>query len=425
MSETVLVIGGGAREHALVWKLSQSPRKPKIICAPGNPGIAPIAECANIGAEDLPSLLAFAKSMRPDLTIVGPDNPLAKGIVDMFQHVGLKIFGPNQKAAQFEASKCFAKDFCLRHDIPTARCATFTNADEALGFSASLPYPQVIKADGLALGKGVIIAQNAAEVRTAVDDMMIKRIFGGAGEKILIEEFMEGLEVSAHAFLDGKNYRMMPLAQDHKRIGENNTGPNTGGMGTYSPVPFADASAEKLIAERIFDRFMAGCVAEEIDFKGVLFPGIMLTDRGPYVIEFNARFGDPETQSLMRRLDSDLLEIILACTQGSLSSQSIQWKDECAATIVLASEGYPGVYKKGLPITGIAEAEKNAAVKVFHAGTKLKEGVLVNSGGRVLSVSATGPSLPQALQTAYAAAEKISFEGKCLRRDIGFQSLSR
>lgn len=424
MSQKIFIIGGGGREHALCWKVAQSPLVGKILCAPGNPGIAQIAEIRPVGLEDLPGLLALAREFQPDLTIVGPDNPLALGIVDLFTAEGFKTFGPDKRGAQFEASKVFTKEFCLRHGIPTARSESFTSVEAALECSRGWDYPQVIKADGLALGKGVVIAQNAGEAQGAIHDMMVRKIFGASGEKILIEEFLTGPEVSAHAFVDGQTYAMMPVAQDHKRVGDGDTGPNTGGMGTYSPVPFADEKIAAQIAREVFDRFMEGCRKDGILFKGILFPGLILTPDGPKVLEFNTRFGDPETQSLMRRLDSDLVALCHACVDGTLRGMDIRWSAQTALCLVVASEGYPGSYTKGHEITGIADADAMPGVKVFHAGTALKDGAVVNAGGRVLGVTALADDLPVARQNAYEAAEKIKFQGAFHRGDIAAKGLA-
>jgi len=423
MSQKIFVIGGGGREHALCWKIARSPLVGSILCAPGNPGIAQIAQTRAVSPEDLSALLELAREFQPDLTIVGPDNPLALGIVDLFTANGFKTFGPNQKAAQFEASKVFTKEFCLRHHIPTARSEQFTDVTKALACSRDWPFPQVIKADGLALGKGVIIAQNAAEAEAAIDDMLVKKVFGAAGEKILIEEFLTGPEISAHAFVDGKTFAMMPIAQDHKRVGEGDTGLNTGGMGTFSPVPFASDADIAQIAEEVFERFMEGCRKENIDYRGILFPGLILTTDGPKVLEFNARFGDPETQSYMRRMESDLVEVCHACVDGTLAGQEIRWNTQTAICVVVASGGYPGNYQKNSPITGLDHASEMPGVVVFHAGTSLKDGAVINSGGRVLGVTALEDSLPAARQRAYAAVDQIHFSGAFCRRDIAAKGL--
>ncbi len=424
MSQKIFIIGGGGREHALCWKVAQSKLAGEILCAPGNPGMAQIARTAPVSAEDLPGLLQIARDYQPDLTIVGPDNPLALGIVDLFLENGFKTFGPNQKAAQFEASKVFTKEFCLRHNIPTAQSEQFTDAGKAREYSRKLPFPQVIKADGLALGKGVVIAQNASEAEAAIDDMMVKKVFGASGETILIEEFLTGPEVSAHAFVDGQSFAMMPIAQDHKRVGEGDTGLNTGGMGTYSPVPFADETAVKQIAREVFERFMEGCRKENIDYRGILFPGLIMTPSGPKVLEFNARFGDPETQSYMRRLDSDLVEICHACVDGQLCGQDIRWSDKTAICVVVASGGYPGAYQKGFEITGLDTAAQIAGVKVFHAGTASQDGKIVNTGGRVLGVTVLADTLAEAQKTAYQAVDKIHFHGAFCRRDIADKGIA-
>ncbi|MDZ4815163.1 MAG: phosphoribosylamine--glycine ligase [Verrucomicrobiota bacterium] len=422
MTKKIMVIGGGGREHALVWKLSQE-KGSTILCCPGNPGIATLATCENISAEDLPGLLEKATSWKPDLVVVGPDNPLALGIVDIFTSKGFRIFGPTQKAAQFESSKVFTKDFLIRHGIPTARSEQFTDYVKALQYSQKLSYPQVIKADGLALGKGVVIAQNGSEATHALYQMMEKKIFGVSGEKVLIEEFLLGEEVSAHAFVDGKTFRMMPIAQDHKRVGDGDVGPNTGGMGTYSPVTAATQEICEQIEERVFKKFMEGCKKDGIEFKGILFPGLMLTHDGPKVLEFNARFGDPETQVLMQRLDSDLSPILEACIDSKVEEAEIKWKSDAALCVVIASGGYPGVCEKGNKISRLPIANEVLGVTVFHAGTSMKDGETVNTGGRVLGVTATHSSLESAQSNAYLAVSKINFTGMLFRKDIGWRSL--
>lgn len=427
----VLVIGGGGREHALVWKLAQSPHVTALYCAPGNAGIAqePLrarpdtARCIPIGAEDLPALLQWATENRPDLTVVGPDNPLALGLVDLFQSHGLRVWGPTRSAAQFEASKIFSQQFMERHGIPTARARTFTDPAAAVQFAESLGGRCAVKADGLALGKGVRVCHNPAEAQTAIHDLMVKRVLGSAGERIVIQELLEGIEISLHALCDGRTALPFPTAQDHKRLGEGNTGPNTGGMGTYCPTPFLNPAELAAAYDRILRPWQEGCRAEGILFRGVLYPGIMLTREGPRVLEFNVRFGDPEAQVYLTRLENDLFELLMAATEDQLASHTLRWSDQTTVCIVMASAGYPGDYKKGCPIHGLDQAEQIPGVKVFHAGTARDNGRLVTRGGRVLGVTARGPDLPTALRTAYRAVDLIHFEGAQYRRDIAFQAL--
>jgi phosphoribosylamine--glycine ligase len=428
----LLVIGSGGREHALVWKLAQSPHVSRLWCAPGNAGIAlerlakngaPV-ECVPLGAEDLPALLGFAREQRPDLVVVGPDNPLALGIVDLFQEHGLRIWGPNRRAAQFEASKVFSQQFMQRHGIPTAAAGMFDDAAAARRFCATLGGRCVVKADGLALGKGVLVCANQAEAERAVDEILVHRAFGAAGARVVIQEYLEGVEVSLHALCDGRSARLFPTAQDHKRALDGDQGPNTGGMGTYSPTPFLSEAQLADIGRTILDPWLRGCAAEDIDFRGILYPGIMLTPTGPKVLEFNARFGDPETQVYLTRLQSDLVELLEASLNGTLHRTDIHWSPLASVCVVMASGGYPGSYAKGKPITGIADADALPQTKVFHAGTALKDGQLVTNGGRVLGVTALGKDVKAAQAAAYAAVEKIRFEGAHFRRDIAARALA-
>lgn len=415
----ILVIGSGGREHALLWKLAQSPRVTGLICAPGNAGTAELATNHPIAASDLPGLLALAKSEQVDLTLVGPDDPLAAGIVDLFQKEGLRVFGPVAAAARLESSKSFAKEFMIRHGIPTAGSATFSNPETALAHCANVSYPLVVKADGLALGKGVVIVQTQKEAESAIREIMIEKVFGEAGNIIVIEEFLTGPECSLHALIDGKNYLLFPDAKDHKRALEGDQGLNTGGMGTISPSGVVDAAMQQRLKQEVLEPFVKGLELDNLPFHGMLFPGLMMTPTGPKVLEFNCRFGDPETQSLMRRLKSDLLDLIEATIEGELSKVTPEWEDHAAVCIVLASGGYPGPIEKGREITGIEAAASAPDVVVFHAGTALKDGKVVTNGGRVLGVTALGANLEEARTKAYAAADKIAFEGKQLRRDIG------
>ena len=427
----ILVIGSGGRENALVWKLAQSPHVTQLWCAPGNAGIAqerlaknsaPV-ECVNLGAEDLPKLLAFAQEKEVELTVVGPDNPLALGIVDLFQKKGLRIWGPNQKAAQFESSKVFSQRFMEKYGVPTAKAGTFSVAGPAKAFAESLGGKCAVKADGLALGKGVLICASVAEANKAIDEILVSRAFGAAGAKIVIQEFLEGMEISLHAICDGKTAKLFPTSQDHKRALDGDQGLNTGGMGTYSPTPFLTDAQLADAAKKILDPFLRGCVTEGIDYRGILYPGIMLTKSGPKVLEFNARFGDPETQVYLPRLENDLVELLDTSVSGTLDKIELKWKAAASVCVVMASGGYPGSYAKGKPILGLAEAAKLPNTKVFHAGTALKDGRIVTSGGRVLGVTAWAKDLKSAQAAAYAAVEKIQFDGAHFRRDIAAKAL--
>ena len=409
----VLVLGSGGREHALVWKLAQSPRVTKLWCAPGNAGtegesLATGGTATNlaIAADDFPALLEFARREKPDLTVVGPDNLLALGVVDTFQAAGFTIWGPTQKAAQFESSKAFSQEFMLRHGIPTARSGTFDDPVAAKRFCAELGGRCAVKADGLALGKGVILTHTLAEAEQAVDEIMVQKSFGSAGSRIVIQELLTGMEISLHALCDGRTALLFPTSQDHKRALDNDEGLNTGGMGTYSPAPF-----------------LSDAELEAVDFRGLLYPGVMLTPDGPRVLEFNARFGDPETQVYLTRLENDLAELLLASAEGRLEGTQLRWKPESAVCVVMASGGYPGNIRKGLPIHGLAEAGSLPSTKVFHAGTALKDGVTVTNGGRVLGVTALGPTLQEARDRAYAAVHRICFEGVHVRSDIAAKGL--
>ena len=421
----VLLIGSGGREHALVWKLLQSPLAKKIYVAPGNGGTGTIAENVPIKATDIPALLSFAREKKIDLVVVGPDDPLALGIVDEFQNAGIPIFGPAKKAAELEASKAFAKSFMDAHGIPTARFKVFREfekADEYLK-GGEMKFPAVVKASGLALGKGVTIAHTYEEAETALHQAMIDRIFGPSGETVVIEEFLEGREISIHAISEGVTFKLFPTAQDHKRIFDGDQGPNTGGMGTIAPVPWITDANLKEIETKIVEPTLRGMNEEDRPFTGILYPGLMMTKNGPKVLEFNARFGDPETQSYMRLLKTDLVEIIQSCVEGKLKDRKIEWHPGYATCVVLASGGYPGNYEKGKKITGIEDAERIEGVCVFHAGTVYENGSYYTSGGRVLGVSAIGNTLKEALDKAYEGVKKINFEGMQYRKDIGARSL--
>ncbi len=422
----VLVIGSGGREHALVWKLAQSPHLKKMWCVPGNAGIAlePKCQLEPISADDLPGLLAFAQKNKPDLTVVGPDNPLALGVVDLFQKNGLRIWGPNQKAAQFESSKAFSQHFMEKYGIPTAQSGTFSEAKPARDFAVSLQGRCAVKADGLALGKGVLICSSVAEANAAIDEMLSGK-FGAAGKTVVIQELLEGMEISLHALCDGTTAKLFPTAQDHKRIGEGDTGLNTGGMGTYSPTPFLSESELANVGNKILGPWLKGCAAEGIDFRGILYPGVMLTKQGPKVLEFNARFGDPETQVYLTRLESDLLELLDASVNGTLSRMELRWRPGASVCVVMASAGYPGSYAKGKVIHGLAEVGALADTKVFHAGTATANGQVVTSGGRVLGVTSWGGTLAEAQAKAYQAVAKIEFDGAQVRRDIASKALPK
>ena len=418
----ILVLGSGGREHALVWKLRQSPRVTAVFCAPGNAGIAQLATCVPIKVTDHAALVQFAKDEHIGLTVVGPDDALAAGIVDLFQSHGLRIFGPTQSAAQLESSKVFAKEFMQRHGIPTARSGSFSDSAEAQRFCRGASYPLVVKADGLALGKGVIIAQTEAEAALAIREIMDERKFGDAGSRVLIEEFLTGEECSIHALVDGKNYLLFPSAQDHKRALDGDLGLNTGGMGTFSPASkLVTPEIEERIHREVLAPFIAGLAKDGLDYRGMLFPGLMITADGPMVLEFNCRFGDPETQVLLTRLDSDLVELLDATIDGALAGVHAKWKAESAVCVVLASGGYPGSYAGGKPITGLDQAADD--VTVFHAGTKLDGESTVTAGGRVLGVTALAGDLATAREKAYAAVGGIAFEGRQFRRDIAVKGL--
>ena len=415
----VLVVGGGGREHAICWKLAQSPEIEKLYCAPGNAGITKVAECVDISAEDIDGICAFAKDKGIDLAVIGPEVPLSMGIVDALEAVGVKAFGPNKKCAQLEASKSFTKAFLARHNIPTAKYSEYTSKEEIEKNIGIYGYPMVIKADGLAAGKGVVLAQNAEEAQKAIDDMMGNKIFGSAGDLVVVEECLKGIEASMLCFVDENTIYPMESAQDYKRIFDDDMGPNTGGMGSYSPSLIFTPELEDQITDQILLPTLAGFQEDGLDFKGVLFVGLMITKDGPKVIEFNNRFGDPETQSVLMRLDTDLYKIMDAVVNNRLSEQDIEWSDNRAVTIVLASEGYPGSYPKGREITGLDAADNADDLVIFHAGTKFDGDKVVTSGGRVLGASAIGKTHEEAREKAYKLAEKIHFEGAHYRKDIG------
>lgn len=414
----ILVVGSGGREHALVWKLAQSPKAEKIYCAPGNGGIAEYAECVDIGAMEFEKLAAFAKEKEIDLTVIGMDDPLCGGIVDVFEREGLRVFGPRKNAAILEGSKAFSKDLMKKYGIPTADYQVFTDPTEAEAYLETAKYPIVLKADGLALGKGVLICKTLQEAKDGVKTLMLDKQFGSAGDEIVVEEFLTGREVSVLSFVDGKTIRIMTSAQDHKRAKDGDQGLNTGGMGTFSPSPFYTPEVDAFCREHIYQKTVDAMRAEGREFKGIIFFGLMLTADGPRVLEYNARFGDPECQAVLSLLDSDLMDIFLACRNGTLDQVDVRWKDGASCCLVLASGGYPGSYGKGYPITGLEEAGQSAVV--FHAGTRLGEnGSVLTSGGRVLGVTATGPELNAAIDGAYAAASHIHFQDMFFRSDIG------
>jgi phosphoribosylamine--glycine ligase len=415
----VLVLGSGGREHALAWKIQQSHRVTDIFIAPGNAGTANLGKNTPIKLTDLPELLRFARNEKIDLTVVGPDDALAAGVVDLFQEAGLRIFGPTKAAARLESSKSFAKDFMARHGIPTPRFEAFDSSAEAKKALDQFGFPVAIKADGLALGKGVIIARNRSEAALAIEDMIDRGRFGEAGRQIVLEEFVSGRECSLHAFVDGNSYLLFPTAQDHKQLYDGNQGPNTGGMGTCSPSRWLNEDRLKEIEQTIMAPFMDGIQKDRLGFRGLLFPGLMLTTKGPQVLEFNCRFGDPETQVLLPRLKSDLVDLLEATIDGRLDETRIEWDSRAAVCVVMASAGYPGKYETGKRIVGLKEAEALKGVTVFHAGTRLSKNRVETAGGRVLGVTATAESLPAAKRRAYDAVEKIEFDGRYYRRDIG------
>jgi phosphoribosylamine--glycine ligase len=415
----ILIVGSGGREHALAWKLAQSPKVSKLYAAPGNAGTAAVGKNVALAADDIPGLVKFALENQIGLTVVGPDDSLAAGIADAFLAAGLRIFGPSAAAARLESSKTFAKDFMRRHGIPTAESREFTDSLEAYAWCRKASYPLVVKADGLALGKGVVIAQNPYEAAQAIHRSMDLGIFGESGRKVVIEEFLQGVECSIHALIDGTNYLLFPDARDHKRAYDGNQGPNTGGMGTISPSGTLDEALLQRVQTEVLERFVAGLQADGLLFKGMLFPGLMITADGPKVLEFNCRFGDPETQVLLRRLQSDLVDLLEATVDGLLEDVAPQWSESSAVCVIVASGGYPGSYAKGAPISGIADAEQSGDVVVFHAGTKESGGQVVTNGGRVLGVTALAKDFPSARQTAYRGVDAIAFDQMQYRRDIG------
>jgi phosphoribosylamine--glycine ligase len=421
----VLILGSGGREHALAWAVAGSGGVTEVVCAPGNGGIAQVARCVPVNLKDLDSMLSLAEAERPGLTIVGPELPLSLGIVDALQARGMRVFGPTRKAAMLETSKGFAKRFLQRHNIPTGNYAVCTNSAEVEKAVEMFHPPVVVKADGLAAGKGVIICQSLKEALDAAHGLFAGTLLGESERQVVVEEFLEGDEVSFLCLSDGRHVAPLVPAQDHKRIGEGDTGPNTGGMGVYSTDDLLDSAMRDWILRRIAEPTIQGMASEDVPFVGVLYCGLMMTARGPQVLEFNARFGDPETQAILLRLDSDVVEALEACVDGRLAESELRWTPGASACVVASSAGYPGSYKTGFPITGLAAAAQVPGVEVFYAGSALVDGKLLTSGGRVLAVSATGDTLQEALDRAYQAMGEIQFEGMYYRRDIGHRALSK
>ncbi len=419
----VLVIGGGGREHALVWKLSQSPKVDKIFCAPGNAGIAETAECLNIKADDIEGLLDFAKYERIDLTVVGPEIALTLGVVDRFQKEGLRIFGPEAAGAQLEGSKVFAKDFMRKYGLPTAEYKTFTSYLHAEEYVRLKGAPLVIKADGLAAGKGVIVCNSVDEAVDALRLIMKEKAFGSAGDRVIVEQCLKGEEASFMILTDGETVLPLATSQDHKQVFDSDEGPNTGGMGAYSPAPIVTEELRAEINKTVIDPLMKGLKRERINYRGVIYAGIMVCDGKPFVLEFNCRFGDPEAQPILMRFDSDLFDTLTAAADGKLKDISISWKNEPSICVVVSSGGYPGKYKKGIPINGLDSLKKREDLVVFHAGTGMKKGGFVTAGGRVLGVTALGSDIKTARLNAYAAIDKIHIDGMHYRKDIADKAI--
>ena len=415
----VLIVGSGGREHAIAYCVAKSEKADKIYCTPGNAGIAQIAECAPIGAMEFDKIVAFAKEKEVDLVIVGMDDPLVGGLVDELEAAGIRAFGPKKNAAILEGSKAFSKDLMKKYHIPTAAYENFTDPDKALAYLETAKFPIVLKADGLALGKGVLICQNLEEAKEGVKEIMLDKKFGTAGNEMVIEEFMTGREVSVLSFVDGNTIKTMTSAQDHKRAGDGDTGLNTGGMGTFSPSPFYTKEVEDFCNQYIYQATVDAMKAEGRPFKGIIFFGLMLTEDGPKVLEYNARFGDPEAQVVLPRMKNDIIEVVEACIDGTLDQIDLQFEDNAAVCVVLASEGYPVKYEKGLEITGLEEFEKHDGYYCFHAGTREEDGKLLTNGGRVLGITAKGKDLKEARANAYEATKLIQFENKYMRNDIG------
>ena len=415
----VLIVGGGGREHAIAYCVAKSSKVEKMYCAPGNAGIAELAECVPIGAMEFDKLVTFAKEKAIDLAIVGMDDPLVGGLIDEFEKAGIRAFGPRKNAAILEGSKAFSKDLMKKYDIPTAAYENFDNADEALAYLETAKFPIVLKADGLALGKGVLICNTLEEAKAGVKEIMLDKKFGASGNTMVVEEFMTGREVSVLSFVDGKTIKTMTSAQDHKRAKDGDQGLNTGGMGTFSPSPFYTKEVDEFCRKYVYQKTVDAMAAEGREFKGIIFFGLMLTEDGPKVLEYNARFGDPEAQVVLPRMKNDLIDVIEACIDGTLDQVDLQFEDNAAVCVVLASDGYPVAYEKGLPITGLDEFKKHDGYYCFHAGTKFDGDQIVTNGGRVLGVTAKGATLKEARANAYKATEWVKFDNKYMRRDIG------
>ncbi|HIS62634.1 MAG TPA: phosphoribosylamine--glycine ligase [Candidatus Scybalomonas excrementigallinarum] len=415
----VLIVGSGGREHAIAWKVSKSERVDKIYCAPGNAGIGQVAECVNIGAMEIEKLVAFAKEKAIDLTVIGMDDPLVAGIVDAFEAEGLRVFGPRKNAAILEGSKAFSKELMKKYNIPTASYETFTDPEKAIAYLETSKYPIVLKADGLALGKGVLICNTKEEAKQGVNTLMLEKQFGSAGDTIVIEEFMTGREVSVLAFSDGKTIQCMTSAQDHKRAKDGDQGLNTGGMGTFSPSPFYTEEVKTFCEKYVYQPTIDAMAKEGRPFVGVLFTGLMLTEDGPKVLEYNARFGDPEAQVVIPRMKNDIVDVFEACIDGTLESIDLQFEDNAAVCVVLASDGYPKHYEKGIPMSGFENFDGKEGYYCFHAGTKLEGEQIVTNGGRVVGITAKGNNLKEARANAYKATKWITFKNKYMRTDIG------
>ena len=416
----VLIVGSGGREHAIAWSVSKSPKVDKIYCAPGNAGIAELAECVDIGAMEFEKLADFAQEKEIDLTIIGMDDPLVGGVVDVFESRGLKVFGPRKNAAILEGSKAFSKDLMKKYNIPTAAYENFDDPEKALEYlRTEAKFPIVLKADGLALGKGVLICNTLEEAKAGVKEIMLDKKFGASGNTMVVEEFMTGREVSVLSFVDGKTIKTMTSAQDHKRAKDGDQGLNTGGMGTFSPSPFYTKEVDEFCRKYVYQKTVDAMAAEGREFKGIIFFGLMLTEDGPKVLEYNARFGDPEAQVVLPRMKNDLIDVIEACIDGTLDQVDLQFEDNAAVCVVLASDGYPVAYEKGLPITGLDEFKKHEGYYCFHAGTKFDGDQIVTNGGRVLGVTAKGATLKEARANAYKATEWVKFDNKYMRHDIG------
>ena len=415
----VLIVGSGGREHAIAWKVSKSERVDKIYCAPGNAGIGQVAECVNIGAMEIEKLVAFAKEKAIDLTVIGMDDPLVAGIVDAFEAEGLRVYGPRKNAANLEGSKAFSKELMKKYNIPTASYETFTDPEKAIAYLETSKYPIVLKADGLALGKGVLICNTKEEAKQGVNTLMLEKQFGSAGDTIVIEEFMTGREVSVLAFSDGKTIQCMTSAQDHKRAKDGDQGLNTGGMGTFSPSPFYTEEVKTFCEKYVYQPTIDAMAKEGRPFVGVLFTGLMLTEDGPKVLEYNARFGDPEAQVVIPRMKNDIVDVFEACIDGTLESIDLQFEDNAAVCVVLASDGYPESYEKGIPMSGFENFDGKEGYYCFHAGTKLEGDQIVTNGGRVVGITAKGNNLKEARANAYKATKWITFKNKYMRTDIG------